>query len=147
MLKTVSKFLGPAPFFSAYLGTNQTLTSGVTTKLALDTEEFDTASCYNTTTYRFTPNVAGYYQVNAAMTYGASASATQGLIYIYKNGGQFKTGSFLSGSSSAVTASALIYMNGTTDYIELFGYVVAATPVANSGAKNTFFQAALLQPA
>ena len=145
MLKTVSKFLGTPPIFSAYLRANQTLTSGVTTKLAINTEEFDTASCYDTTTYRFTPNVAGYYQVNAAMTYGASASATQGLIYIYKNGGQFKTGSFLSGASSAVTASALIYMNGTTDYIELFGYVVAATPVANNGAKNTFFQAALLQ--
>lgn len=147
MLKTVSTSQVRGPIFSAYVGTNQTLTSGVTTKLALNTEEFDTASCYDTTNYRFTPNVAGYYQVNAAMTYGASAAATQGLIYIYKNGGQFKTGTFLSGSSSAVTASALIYMNGTTDYLELFGYVVAATPVANSGAKNTFFQAALIQPA
>ena len=145
MLKAVSNIPPPGPCFSAYVGTNQNLTSGVTTKLALDTEEFDILSCYDAVNYRFTPNVAGFYQVNAAMTYGASAGATEGLIYIYKNGGQFKTGTFLIGASAAVTASALIQMNGTTDYIELFGYVVAATPVVNSGEKNTFFQSVLLQ--
>ena len=56
---------GNMPAFSAYLGTSQTVTTDVATKLQLNTEVFDTASAFDSTTnYRFQPTVAGYYQLN-----------------------------------------------------------------------------------
>ena len=52
---------GNQPAFSAYQGTAQSVTSGVYTKIAFTVENFDTANAFDsTTTYRFTPLVAGY---------------------------------------------------------------------------------------
>ena len=76
---------GNMPAFSAYSNANQSITAGVTTKVALQLEVFDTANAFDTTNYRFTPQVAGYYQVNAQ----AYLAATSGIQYtqakIYKN--------------------------------------------------------------
>ena len=47
------------PAFSAYQSSAQTLSSNTVTKIQFQTEEFDTANCFDSTTnYRFTPNVA-----------------------------------------------------------------------------------------
>jgi predicted aconitase with swiveling domain len=74
---------GNMPAFSAYLSSSQTVTSGTWTKVAANTKEFDTASCYdNSTNYRFTPNVAGYYQVNGGIS--SASSATGIIVNLYK---------------------------------------------------------------
>ena len=59
-----------APAFSAYIASPQTVTSSTWTKANFDTKEYDTASCYSTSTNAFTPTVAGYYQVNIHLTFG-----------------------------------------------------------------------------
>ena len=111
------------PAFSAVSNTNQTLTNAVFTKVILQSELFDTNNSFdNTTTFRFTPNVAGYYQVNAlvqAQIFAALAANIQ------KNGvgDSYSVGLGTSGQLySSVALSKLYYMNGTTDYIELFAY-------------------------
>lgn len=139
---------GNGPAFSAYLGTNQTVTQSVWTKLQINTEEFDTNNCYdNSTNYRFTPNIAGYYQVtgNAVVT---NANQQYNQLAIYKNGSLFKAGT----NNSAVGAywfmvSALVYLNGSTDYIELYGQTTGAVPTFSSGQTSTYFQAALVRAA
>ena len=69
---TITVAATAAPAFSAYQSTGQTLSSSTWTKIQLQTEEFDTASCYdNATNYRFTPNVAGYYQVNGVFAFSS----------------------------------------------------------------------------
>jgi hypothetical protein len=113
------------PSFSAYLSGNQTLTSGVSTKMAFDSKNFDTNNCYNTSTYRFTPNVAGYYLVTALAGFSGISGAVTGPLtnQIYKNGGTptFQIGrSYASSDYPASNASALIYLNGSTDYIECY---------------------------
>ena len=81
---------GSGPAFSAYMtnGSAGISTGAATfTKIILDTEEFDTASCFDSSTnYRFTPTVAGYYQINAAVTYDVPASTAGAGAVIYKNG-------------------------------------------------------------
>jgi hypothetical protein len=140
------------PAFSAYVGSNQSVSNSTFTKVAINTEEFDTASCFDTSTYRFTPNVAGYYQVSGIVSVGTSA-ITAGLSAIYKNGSRYKDGSSLGGISGssftflASQVSALIYMNGTTDYIELYAYVVATTPIFFGGISSTSFQASMVRSA
>ena len=50
------------PAFQAYLNSAQAITSGVNTKVQFDTEVFDTASAFDSSTnYRFTPLTAGKY--------------------------------------------------------------------------------------
>ena len=120
---------GNMPAFSAYLSSNQSISSATTTKILFDTKEFDTNN--NFASSRFTPTVAGYYQISAAtLCVSAAGTQTSTAIYIYKNGNQYKIGSDYSGaanSSSAQTISSLIYMNGSTDYIEIYGYIAGTT--------------------
>jgi hypothetical protein len=112
---------GNMPAFSAYLSANQTITSGTLTKIAFNTKTFDTANCYdNTTNYRFTPTVAGYYQINLSMGFG-SGTITRMLVSVYKNGIEYLRGTDILVSGNNITTSCLIYCNGSTDYIEGWG--------------------------
>jgi len=113
------------PTFSATMSANQSLTSGVYTKLQFDNEEFDTDGCYDpTTNYRFTPNKAGYYLVTGFAIIYRTAGGTLGTyqLRLYKNGSVVKTLKGFSTSDFVDGNSYLLNMNGTTDYLELFGY-------------------------
>jgi hypothetical protein len=138
-----------APAFSATrTSTNQSFTSAVWTKVQCQTEEFDTASAYdNATNYRFTPQVAGYYQVSGNV-YFVGSSLTNVGIAVYKNGSSFKLGTTIGVPANAETGasvSALIYMNGSTDYVELFGYTAGTSPEVLAGP--TYFQACMVRAA
>ncbi len=135
------------PAFSAYANAaNQTFTTAVITKVVFDAEEFDTANCFDSTTnYRFTPNVAGYYQINAYL----SVLSTQGNFRIYKNGSEFKRGN-QSNTSNFVgyVATALIYMNGTTDYLEMYFQQSSGSSATSTASSTlTYFQGFLARAA
>ena len=140
---------GNGPAFSAYLSANQTISSSTFTKVQFNTEEFDTNSNYdNATNYRFTPTVAGYYQINGSIRYDASTTPTRALISIYKNGSDFKRGNDLGNNSTQSVISTLIYFNGSTDYIECWVYITASTAVVGTaGSVFTYFQAHLARAA
>jgi hypothetical protein len=139
------------PAFSAYLGATQTVSNGVATKLSINTEIFDSTNAFDTTNFRFQPTVAGYYVVVGR---GQGAAATSGTImnvHIYKNGALLQTGQPYippSGSSSmTATISGVVYLNGTTDYIELWGTNSGSgTNTFSAGAGVTYFQATLATP-
>lgn len=125
---------GAMPAFSVYSNVaNQSISSNVETKVQLNTKVFDTnANFDNITNYRFTPTVAGYYQINAQVRIALTAGAT-GFCYavIYKNGSAYKLGNTSSlayASGATFTASDLIFCNGSTDYIELYGNVTGVSP-------------------
>jgi len=129
-----------APAFSAYVPTNQSISSNVWTKMAASVEEFDTNSNYdNATNYRFTPTVAGYYQFNSCWQSTASCTIT---IAIRKNGSAWKLGNFTTTAALGgpnATVSAIAYCNGSTDYIESF--VIASATTAIIGDSNScYFQ-------
>jgi hypothetical protein len=133
-------FAGNGPAFSAYQTVSQTgLTSGVVAKITFTAEDFDTANCYDTTTSRFTPNVAGYYQINAAVSLQTAASTGSHIIYVYKNGTTFSRGNRQLSTVSMVaglTVSQLIYMNGTTDYLEIHSFSNAGTFSTEPGSAS-----------
>lgn len=139
-----------APTFSVYRTGNQSIGSASWTKIQLNTEEFDTANCFDSTTnYRFTPTVSGYYQFSFCVTC-AAFSGSYALAEIYKNGSEAKKGSNFSPNASAgpsSSGSALIYMNGSTDYVELFFISSAASTVNGTGVYDTFFQGFLARSA
>jgi hypothetical protein len=131
------------PAFSAYQSSAQTLSSNTATKIQFQTKLFDTNNNFdNATNYRFTPTVAGYYQVNAAIQ--AQTSFTGGTIYLYKNGSsQFATGMAVVSGGGTFVLSHLVQMNGTTDYLEVYGNIGTGQALAVA----TFFQASMVRAA
>ena len=133
---------GNMPAFSVYQSGTQTLSSGVFTKLQLNVKVFDTATAFDATTnYRFTPLVAGYYQINGSAQYNALANC---LVSIYKNGSEFNRGQQTTSYQTIV--SSLIYLNGSTDYLELYGYISGGSTIVNNSTA-TYFNGSMVRSA
>jgi hypothetical protein len=149
MLTTASTFAGTGPAFSVFRTAAQSISAGTLTKVQFETENFDTNSNYdNITNYRFTPTVAGYYQVNLSINFASNSG--QLLVSIYKNGsrgvgGEGQIIATLSGGT-IVNCSNIVYMNGSTDYLEGYAFSGAANSF-NTGANNTFFSGAMVRAA
>lgn len=146
---TVGSNVIPAtvPAFSAYMvngNTGVSVTSASFTKIVLDTEEYDTNSNFDTSNYRFTPTVAGYYQINAGVT--MAAPDTGCAAYLYKNGSGYQWGSSRGTANMFPTATTttLVYMNGSTDYLELYIYNGHGTTLTTSYGRGYLFMNGLL---
>jgi hypothetical protein len=137
---------GNMPAFSAYQSSNQSISNGTWTKVTLTTEEWDTNSNYASS--RFTPTVAGYYQLNGRCAIDGGASGNN-YASIYKNGSSYKVGDSREPSVTfGANISCLVYLNGTTDYVELYYWQqsgVSKNTLANSDA--TYFQGAMVRSA
>lgn len=145
---------GAMPTFRAYANASQTVTLSTFTKIAIDTEDFDTASCFDTSLYRFTPNVAGYYQVNGTLRAKVVTTFNTILLSLYKNGsGYTRTqvlASLAANNNNAISTNEVVYMNGTTDYLELYGLLGGsgtATFDATSSTVTSTFSAVLVRAA
>ena len=137
--------------FSAYLSANQSITANTFTKAQFNTTEFNLGSAYDATTnYRFTPTVAGYYQVNLTI-YTSGTGSTGANAYIYKNGASFKSGQIFAANNQVGSVPAIIYFNGSTDYIEAYSYVSGGTGIVIAGTTGNapfcYFQAMLIRNA
>lgn len=138
---------GTGPAFSAYRGgSNQSISSATWTKLAANTEDFDTNSNYDSTTdYRFTPTVAGYYQVSTAVGFNSGAGA--GFVGFYKNGSVWKVANYYMSNGQGVGCSAIVYLNGSTDYVEAYFYMSGAATAVVGGSQYSWFQGVLVKAA
>lgn len=146
-----SSINGPA-FSAVRTGSNQTITANTFTKVQLNTEDFDTNNCFDSSTnYRFTPTTAGYYQINGAINAESSTGTTSRcLASIYKNGTELKRGSDISigaGGAFISVVSSLIYFNGTTDYVELYAFISASTAIVGGSGTVTYLNGSMVRAA
>jgi hypothetical protein len=113
---------GTGSAFSVYGTSLTTAAQNTFTKIVYDTEDFDTNNNFSSS--RFTPTVAGYYNIQAYMY--ASVTASGGVFAsIFKNGSRYCDGTSLpvtNPNDVVVVVSAVVYCNGSTDYIEIYGY-------------------------
>ena len=147
---------GNMPAFRAYSSGNFSISTGAYSILPLNTKSFDTNTCYNNTgstvtlngvsapQYSFAPNIAGYYQVN--ITVGTTAASTTINPTIYKNGSATVYGTVtngITGYAGGGVVTDLVYMNGTSDYIQAYCYIGSGSFF---GASNgTIFSAELVR--
>jgi len=141
-----TSLVGNGPSFSAYRSTTQAVASGATpVKITYNTEEFDTDGAYdNVSNFRFQPVVAGYYRVSASIQQGGTSATGYSAISIYKNGSAFKHGNRLPNNANSVVVqvTALIQMNGTTDYLEIFyAQTTGASMTIAASQQYNYFQA------
>ena len=124
--------------FWVYQSTAQTLTNNSWTKVALQSIYFNVGNAFNTSTYRYQPTVAGYYQLNG--TVQAQMFAALGIAF-WKNGAglDYGVGLGTSGQLYATTSqSKIVYLNGTTDYIEMMYYQSTGSSVTTVTVDCTF---------
>ena len=86
-------------------------------------EEFDTGSSFSSN--KWTPGVAGYYQINALVSCVLGSGSGDAYIVLRKNGNWFKAGSRFSTSSfMPLSISTVIYLTDT-DYIDIYALTSA----------------------
>ena len=134
------------PTFSAYTiaATGTTIGTGAT-KVTYDTKEFDTNTNFSLSTNRFTPTVAGYYQINAQIQ--PSSAYCGGFIGVYKNGSVYKYGSYsnITNALGGFIVSTLVPFNGTTDYIEIYA-AFTVSQALNGGIQFSYVNGTLVRP-
>ena len=140
------------PAFEAYVGTIQTgLSSGAWTKIAANTEVYDTDSNYDTSNYRFTPTTAGKYLVYVNVSEGSASDYQMwgAHMAIYKNGSIVKMHSnnfnpSYDHNEASLFLSSVIDMNGSSDYVEGYARVYTGSGnwnifTENGGAQVSWF--------
>ncbi len=128
------------PAFRAHRNNvDQTITASTATKVLFTTEDFDTYNNFSTGTSRFTPTVAGYYIINGS-TYCTSSTSCR--VYIYQNGLPTTQSAVENGSTIIINTSAILYFNGSSDYVELYAYSGGTT--LSGLPRQTYFTGSLL---
>ena len=109
----------------AYRNGNVTAGGTGARKVSLNAESYDVRSWFDSSTnFRFQPSVAGYYQFNGHVTINSFETGHYTSM-LYKNGAVHSRGSTASAQSTAsaeigTSISDIIYMNGSSDYVELW---------------------------
>ena len=168
---STSSFTSDPPLFRVGLNSNYTLPHYTTKIFPADNVIYDTHSRYNNTSsisngipaYSYMPTVAGYYNFTANISIGFQDETVGYVVYMQRHSDIPETGSFVyvsymtiapTGSTSwGVTsnlASGLIYMNGTTHYvnckINYYNYTDGGTDTSEQVFSNSsFFQGFLIR--
>lgn len=145
------------PAFSVQMNATQSISNATVTLVAFNTKTgsslvYDTANCFDTSTYKYTPNVAGYYQFSARI---AGPSSDTGITYIYiiKNNVDTNIGlntAFRNSvSGTTISTSGILYMNGTTDYVYVYCYqnTGGTATLGSTGFGYANFQGCLIRAA
>lgn len=108
-------------------------------KCLLDSKIFDPYGYFDTTNNRFLPKIAGYYRVSGTVYF--SGNPGEAAVTLYKNGIQ-RSGELFDVFSAPTTLSVLgggdlIYLNGSTDYVELWAYTSSSCAI---GATSTHME-------
>jgi hypothetical protein len=116
---------GQITVFSAYGSTASSLSNNTWTKMTLNAEEYDNNNYFDTNSgsWQFTPQIAGYYFVRGHYAFTPTVSTGGAHIAIYKNGSEYKRGQRIPFNTTGVALeiSCTVYLNGSTDYIQLYG--------------------------
>jgi len=132
---------GNMPAFSAYPNTGTSVATATQTKVTFDVENFDTNSYFSSS--RFTPLIAGYYQITASIRFGSSTLNTGSafILHIYKNGSVYQTAGagVQTGGFVFPSINGLVYCNGSSDYIEIYAYQNSGSTITLDTGTNYIF--------
>jgi hypothetical protein len=149
LAKGISVGASAAPAFSAFLSANQAISPSTLTRVSINAKEFDTANAFdNLTNFRFTPLVAGYYQVNCKVNAEASTTASRTFAVVTRTGGSGAISKRAMDYTPNVSmGSFLFFMNGINDSLDLSAFVSGSGIVIVGGSDSTFLQAFLARSA
>jgi len=107
------------PAFLVRLTGNQSISNNTDTILAFNREALDTDNAYDSTNYRFVPQVQGYYKIGVRITSQGIGNGQS--LNILKNGSTTVTEYQVNAAASTTNSQineALVFMNGSSDYVD-----------------------------
>tara|TARA_R100000234_G_scaffold40458_1_gene24233 strand:+ start:2962 stop:3720 length:759 start_codon:yes stop_codon:yes gene_type:complete len=146
-------FPSNSPAFRAYRSSNQNISDTTLTIVEFNTEEFDASNVYdNSSTYKFTPNVSGYYLVTSVVGFSADSENDLKDVYLqlFKNNStviaesHFDIKDNQEANEASCIVSAIVQMNGSSDYLTVKGYIDRGSAQAffmGGATRATYFQA------
>ena len=135
---------GNGPAFSFYANSTQSIPNATYTKLIFNSTEFDVTGGMVSSS-RFTPTVAGYYYITGSVYFGASAES---FVQVQKNGNELHRGTDHASQVYSRMVNCLVYLNGSTDYVEIYTYQGSGGSITTTATSSqTFFQGFLARAA
>ena len=132
------------------LSGDQTIASNTNDVLISFVDDFDPNNWWNPTSKQFTPTIAGYYNIALHVWWtAAGATNNQYNVQIRKNSNtsaifQNQT---LTGAGTSQGGSRVVYLNGTTDYVDFTAYNGDSSTRSlqwGGAGQGTWFSAALM---
>lgn len=121
------------PAFRVYKLANQTVATNTWTKITFDVESFDTYNNFDSVSnFRFQPTIPGKYIV----TLNVGCDGTLCFGSIRKNGSEVLN-HFSGGNNLGSAGSTIADMNGTTDYLDGYGYSANGTVITSNHTNMT----------
>lgn len=132
-----------APMFYGYQAVAQSIPNNAATAITLDSESIDSYGGHSTSsnTSRYVAQVPGWYLCAATTVFGANTTAGRGAT-VYKNGVEVPgAAGFSSGATpySSATGMCFVYLNGSGDYVEMWGYQNCGAALATNTTHNSSF--------
>jgi len=114
-------------------------------------DDFDPKNWWNSSTYQLTPTIAGYYNIFVGVWLdNPGVTNNQGNIQVRKNGNSFIIiqNPLNNVTGQAFEASKIVYLNGTTDYVDFTIYQASTGSVnilqGTANGSGTWFSASLI---
>ena len=135
------------PSFHAYNPQNGNIATSTNVVISNNTELFDSSSAYDTSTYRFTPQVAGYYFLYANIRYQSSTNAFDRInLVINKNGSAILGARNNNKDYSTASVSGIVQANGSSDYFDMQSYQASGGTIAiTTDDQYTYFGGFLIK--
>lgn len=114
------------PTFRVSKTSGQSVGANIETKIAYNIVEYDNKSWYDAVNNRFTPQKAGFYLFSATVAFRDISDAARVEARMRFNGNTiaFQTVSGRANVAQTLIAnvSTILFLNGTTDYVDIAGY-------------------------
>ena len=127
------------------IDTDQSVSAATVTKIQWQSVELDTASYWDSTNHRYTPQVAGHYMFGGCVRFNVSSVMKYANAAIYKNGSlQFRhqlqlTNDYINNGGFPIP-TGMVQLNGSSDYVEVHMQFDHNTTVHDSpSVKSIFF--------
>jgi hypothetical protein len=118
----------------------QSLSAGVAPKVQFEAAPYDTRGYADLTNYRYTPLETGYYRVSWGLLFGTASNPDNGCVAsLYVNGSAVRGDKAINPTTTdtiSAGGSACVYLNGSSDYIEVYALSVQACSVVANAPFN-----------
>ena len=142
------------PYFEAQMSGTQTVSASTETTIQYGTENYDSHGWYDTTTYKYTPQISGLYLFNAVANFGENGTnLSQCRIIFNKSGTEYTAAQIWLYSGGNLnyldtwhaSSSRLIYMNGSTDNVKVTAYSTLGFRLRGTSINVSQFSAYLVK--
>ena len=135
--------------FIAKMSSGYNTSNNTDGEIVFQNEVFDSDNRYSNSNGRFTPNVAGYYFIDASLQFSLNSGNNLFESTIWKNGSeQFKNRMWNDGSNSDVhcKVTGIVSVNGSSDYISIAAWQNSGGNITVNPGNGSYFMGYFLRP-